>query len=151
VLVDEHRDLPEVALGPERFCKDRHRATRSSKFQYQWKDAEFRFWNAIKGGKAFFVVALASDGAAHAVANPAPISAQVAHQAEASDATSSVPPQVYYEPIAIHVADRAAYVAGHVHTENTREHCDSDESDAPRQLGRADNLIGYDDRPLFFF
>jgi hypothetical protein len=94
VLVDEHRDLPVVALGPERFCKDGHRATRSSKSQYQWKDAEFRLWNAIKGGKAFFVEALASDGAAHAVANPAPISAQVAHQAEASDATSSVPPQV---------------------------------------------------------
>lgn len=55
-----------------------------------------------------------------------------------------MPPPVFprrsYEPIAIHLADRAAYVTGHVHTENTREHCDSDESDAPRQLGRADNL-----------
>jgi hypothetical protein len=79
VLVDEHRDLPVVALRAERLCKDGNGPACSSKSHYQWKDTQFRLWNAIKGGKAFFVIPLASDGTAHAVANSAPISAQVAH------------------------------------------------------------------------
>ena len=61
------------------------------------------------------------------------------------------PRKVDDESIASRSADRAAYVAGHVHTENAREHADSDQPDTLRQLRRGDDLIGHDDRSLFFF